>query len=206
MFRKAGAARWFSHVNAVNPPHEMKHWLTDRISLTAKLIGRSSTFRVHCLHQGRRLCLVDEYGAVGLKRQGIVTEREVLLRCDERAVVFAHTIMPLSATASDWPFFNTLGNKSLGTTLFGDPKVVRGSLQYAKLHAGHPLSRRAMDALGEKECVFPLYARRCLFRRKRGQLLVTEVFFPGIQAIAASDALKASGGASHLATISKEYR
>lgn len=176
-------AHWFNHVNAVNPPGDFRHWLTDRTSLTVKLVRRSEHFRVQCLRQGRGISLADEYATVGLSQREIVQEREVLLRCDERPVVYAHTIVPLTANASDWPFFNTLGERSLGSTLFGDPAVRRGALQFASLQPEHPLIRRACDTLGSGQIAGSLYARRCLFRRKKGVLLVTEVFLPGIKAL-----------------------
>ncbi|HZW20098.1 MAG TPA: chorismate lyase [Noviherbaspirillum sp.] len=158
----------------------MRGWLTDTMSLTRKLMARSEHFRVRRLRQERGLCLTDEAEMVELRRRSHVQEREVLLQCDGRPVVFAHTIVPLSATTSDWPFFGTLGERSLGTTLFGDPKVLRGRLQYARLRAQHPLVERARAALGNDEFAAPLFARRCLYRRRNGVLLVTELFLPAI--------------------------
>lgn len=173
-------ARWVAHVNGVNAPPEMRGWLTDTASLTRKLTARSSQFRVRRLRQARALCLADECALVQLARRSHVQEREVLLLCDDLPMVYAHTIVPLSATAADWPFFGTLGERSLGTTLFGDPRVVRGALQYARLHARHPLARRACAALGGTTFSAPLFARRCLYQRNNGKLLVTEIFLPAL--------------------------
>lgn len=175
-----GHARWVWHVNGVNPTREMRGWLTDTMSLTKKLMARSEQFRVRRLRQERGMCLTDEAALVELPRRAHVQEREVLLQCDGRPVVFAHTIVPLSATTSDWPFFGTLGERSLGTTLFGDPRVIRGNLQYARLRAQHPLVERAQAALDSTEFTAPLFARRCLYRRRNGVLLVTELFLPAI--------------------------
>lgn len=177
--RAVSQAQWFSHVNGVNPSQVMRHWLTDTMSLTKKLIVRCEFFRVQRLAQRRALALADEAAAVALPRRMQVQEREVLLRCDEKAMVYAHTIVPLSATASDWPFFGRLGERSLGTTLFGDPRVWRGELEYARLHAQHPLAMRAAAALNTR-LHGPLLARRCLYKRGNGLLLVTEVFLPEI--------------------------
>lgn len=182
MSRSVGHAYWFSHVNGVNPVPAMRAWLTDTASLTLKLMANSGQFRVRRLRQERGLCLADEFEAVELPRRCCVQEREVLLQCDGRPTVFAHTIVPLSASASDWPFFGSLGERSLGTTLFGDPRVVRGAMQYARLQLQHPLVRRARAAVGAIR--HPLYARRCLYRRNRGVLLVTEVFLPAIAEVA----------------------
>ena len=173
-------ARWVGHVNGVNAPEALRGWLTDTMSLTMKLMQHSSRFRVSKLKQGRGFCLADEWAAVELPRRTHVQEREVLLMCNERPVVYAHTVVPLDATTSDWPFFGRLGERSLGTTLFGDPRVQRGQLQYARLHAQHPLARRALASVGSAAVGFPLFARRCLYKRRNGFLLVTELFLPSV--------------------------
>lgn len=181
-------ARWFRHVNAVNATAGLRGWLTGKGSLTQKLKAHGTAFRVDCLHQRTAICLPDEAAIIGLHRPGRVCEREVLLKCDERPVVFAHTVVPMTATAADWPLFSALGNRSLGTTLFGDPLVRRGQLEFARLGAGHPLMRRAALALGVSDMHQPLCARRCLYRRRGGLLLVTEVFLPAVLALAPNEA------------------
>ncbi|MES2316748.1 MAG: chorismate lyase [Pseudomonadota bacterium] len=172
-------ALWHAHVNALNPPEGMRAWLEAGGSLTARLTSHSEAFRVQRLHQRTALCLADEARAIGMARPGRVWEREVLLRCDGAPVVFAHTVVPMSATAADWPLFNALGERSLGSTLFYDPRVTRGELEFARIRAGHPLMQRARAALGGGAHTV-LYARRCLYRRHWGTLLVTEVFLPPV--------------------------
>lgn len=180
--RSLSQTKWFSHVNGVHPSPQMRGWLTDSMSLTKKLVARCERFRVQPLAQQHALALADEFAEVALPRRVQVHEREVFLRCDEKPVVYAHTIVPLSATASDWPFFGRLGERSLGTTLFGDPRVARGELQYARLHEQHPLALRAKAALNVG-LRGPLFARRCVYKRGNGLLLVTEVFLPEIKNI-----------------------
>lgn len=175
-------AAWRPHAAAVQAPPALRAWLTTGGSLTARLMAHSRAFRVQRLHQRLGLCLPDEARAVGLPRPGRVWEREVLLRCDGVPVVFAHTVVPLQATAADWPLFSALGERSLGSTLFYDPLVERGALEFARIRAGHPLMQRARAALGGMDGD-QLYARRCLYRRKRGSLLVTEVFLPSVLAL-----------------------
>ena len=180
MPRSHAYANWHDHANGVHPSAWMRDWLTDRASLTYKLMEHSQQFRVQRLHQRHALCLADEYAAIALPRRQRVQERDVLLRCDERPMVLGHTVLSLTATTSEWPFFSTLGERSLGTTLFGDPLVARGQLQYARLYQGHPLVRRMCAATGASGFPTPLFARRSTFRRKGGVMLVTEVFFPAI--------------------------
>lgn len=176
-------ARWHAHVGAIGAPAALRPWLLEAGSLTARLTAHSRAFRVQRLHQHTALCLPDEARAIGMQRPGRVWEREVLLRCDEVPVVFAHTVVPMAATANDWPLFNALGERSLGSTLFYDPRVARGALEFARIRAGHPLMRRAQAALGGEHTI--LYARRCLYRRRQGTLLVTEVFLPSVLELAA---------------------
>ena len=179
-------ALWHRHVNALAAPAAMLPWLVAGGSLTARLMAHSAAFRVQRLHQRSAPCLADEAGAIGMVKVGRVWEREVMLRCDGQPVVFAHTVVPMAASAADWPMFSALGERSLGSTLFGDPRVRRGELEFARLRPGHPLARRARAALGDASLdanaadFFTFYARRCLYRRHLGTLLVTEVFLPAV--------------------------
>jgi chorismate lyase len=188
-------ARWFAHVNGVNPSREMRGWLVDTASLTMKLVACSDRFRVQRLSQQSEVCLADEFAEVALPCRRRVQAREVLLLCDGRPTVYAHTIVPLNATTSDWPFFGTLGERSLGSTLFGDPRVTRGSLQFARLRARHPLARRACAAIGADQTELPIFARRCLYQRRHGVLLVTELFLPAIADLRPANRDKMRSGA-----------
>jgi len=180
-------ANWHDHVNHVQPPREMRHWLTDRGSLTAKLIAHSDQFRVQRVFQQHDFCWVDEFRQIGLRKKCQVHAREVLLRCDDQPAVYAHTVLPLNSTAGEWPLFRTLGNKSLGSTLFGDPQVVRGAMQYARLQPNHPamqrahhLTRQNFGSETNSQFAHPLFARRSLFFRRGGVMLVTELFLPAV--------------------------
>jgi chorismate--pyruvate lyase len=177
-------AQWQIHANHVNAPEPLRHWLTDRGSLTAKLIAHCDRFRVQRIAQQTEVCWHDEYAAIGLPRPGKVHAREVLLRCDEQPTVYAHTVMPLTADASQWPLFRSLGNRSLGSTLFSDPLVLRGPMQFARLHGNHPAMQRARTLTGQQigQACFDtaLFARRSLFWRHGGVMLVTELFLPNV--------------------------
>lgn len=157
-------------------------WLTHTGSLTQRLIDRLGDFHVQRLHQHRARCLADEAQAVGLVYPQQVMERDVLLYCHDRAVVYAHTVLPLDANAGQWPLFSGLGNRSLGTMLFQDPLVRRGSLHFARLRPDHPLMQRVHRQSLHLPPTLSLMARRSLFTRRGSSLLVTEVFLPALAA------------------------
>lgn len=177
------AATWYDNVNAVQTTALMAGWLSNRDSLTARLVARCNKFRVQRLSQHKAVCLQDEYAAIGLPRAMKVHEREVFLRCDGEAMVYGHTIVPLTATANEWPLFHALGEKSLGSTLFNDPLVRRGDLSYARLRRSHPLIQRIVARQPDLATADSMLARRSLFWRKGGCLQVTEVFLPGIEGL-----------------------
>jgi chorismate--pyruvate lyase len=173
-------AQWQRNPDFVHAGTRMRDWLSSAGSLSARLISHSRSFRVQRLHQRRAVCLADEAAAIGLARARRVWEREVLLHCDGKPVLFAHTVMAAKATAHDWPLFSALGERSLGTILFYDPLVERGQLVFARIRAGHPLMRRTRAALQGDLDATELFARRCVYRRHQGLLLVTEVFLPTV--------------------------
>lgn len=171
-------AHWSPHL-PVDVDPSLRQWLTEAGSLTARLIAHSAQFRVRRIRQATGLVGRDEQRIMPLPRRVQVHQRDVVLECDGRPVVFAQSCVPLSATASDWPIFSRLGERSLGSILFGDPLVTRGSLQFARLSRRHPLFVQLEAALGAQQNL-TLFARRCLYQRKQGVLLVSEIFLPCI--------------------------
>ena len=173
--------RWLQHVAATCAVPALRNWLVSPGSLTARLRAHCRQFDVRLLRQGHAVCLPDQARLIGLARPVRVIEREVLLCCDGTPVVYAQTVAPASA---DWPFLRALGTQSLGSMLFCDPRIQRGALQHARLDARHPLVRRALAALPAQEGGAVRHARRCLYRRRQGLLLVTEIFLPAIAHLA----------------------
>lgn len=175
-------ARWHKHINHVRAPLSVRHWLTESGSLTEKLIAHSNTFCVQRIYQRADFCWADEFAEIGLGNIAKVYVREVLLHCDGIPAVYAHTVLPLNSNSQQWPRFKKLGEKSLGGTLFSDPKVQRGALQFARLQPNHPAVMRA-NLLTKNSLIQPLFARRSLFSRCGGVMLVTELFLPAITSL-----------------------
>lgn len=175
--------RWLQHVAVTGAVPALRNWLVSPGSLTTRLRAHCQQFDVRLLRQGHGVCLSDQARLIGLARPVQVIEREVLLCCDGNPVVYAQTVVPASSAAA-WPFFHALGAHSLGLALFRDPRILRGALQHARLDGRHPLTRRTLAALPAQEGGAVSHARRCLYRRRQGLLLVTEIFLPAIAHLA----------------------
>lgn len=173
-------AKWHHHVNAINPPEALRDWLAHKGSLTASLQKHCQDFQVRRIKQHQEVCLKDDIRPMGLYRPSKMPVREVLLYCDDQPVIFAHTVILARAAALSWPMFKTLGNSSLGTHLFSDAKIVKNKPQYAQIKHSHLLAKRICAELPEQREVPAFCARRCLYRRNRGAMLVTEIFLPEI--------------------------
>ena len=154
----------------------LRSWLSEPESLTARCQRACPDFRVRLLRYGKGRALADE-SAGGEVGRGLAWVREVVLECDGRPVIFAHTTLSTAAQGRLSRWMAGLGNRSLGSLLFSYPGFRRGAIEFLRLDARHPLYRRAaaLGAVGET-----LWARRSLHRLGRQQALVTEVFLPGI--------------------------
>ena len=124
----------------------------------------------------------DESTALQLRADELAYVREVVLNCDGQAVVFAHSVVAASSLRGSWAAVTRLGSRPLGETLFSNPKVVRGSLQYRRIDERHALARQA-QAAGIAVAGNSMWARRSLFTLHGLPLMVTEVFLPAVMAV-----------------------
>jgi chorismate--pyruvate lyase len=152
----------------------LRHWLIDNGSLTARLKARYPDFAVQPVLLRNAKALTDECRQVGLKSYQHALIREVLLMGNQQAVVFAHSVLPHASLRGAWRGFSRLGNKPLGAALFANPKVKRTPLEYKKLPRQHPISIRVAGHVPHVSKT--LWARRSVFRLNCARILVTEVF------------------------------
>jgi len=117
--------------------------------------------------------------ALRLRAGQLAYVREVVLHCDGKPVVFAHSVVPVTSLCGPWAAVTRLGSRPLGEALFNNPCVIRGGLQYRRIPARHPLARQAARA-GISISGKPVWARRSLFTLRGHSLMVTEVFLPSI--------------------------
>lgn len=157
-------------------PDPLHPWLTDPGSLTARIAARCKRVSVRVLAQHMATPHADEATILGTRRGERVWLREVLLLADGRPVVYARSLMPRER---GWRLFGTIGSRPLGHALFADPRVSRGHLTARRLDMRDRRYHRAV-AVAEAAQGTALWARRSLFTRNAGRLLVCEVFLASI--------------------------
>jgi chorismate lyase len=155
-------------------PHPLHAWLTSRGSLTARIKMSVSNFNLVRLKQSAQLPNIDERRELGLRRGELAMVREVLLRDDERVLVFAHSVVARRELHGAWRGLSRLGSRPLAEMLFNDPTVVRLAVEYRKIDSRHPLYRRAQRVA--PVAAADVWARRSVFLKRGRPLLVTEVF------------------------------
>ncbi|MBU3694808.1 MAG: chorismate lyase [Rhodocyclaceae bacterium] len=160
-------------------PAGLVPWLTDHDSLTAAVRVRCGDFRVEVLRQGLDRALPDEAALLGVRPGTRVWVREVALMADGVPWVWARSVARRSDLRTAWRDLAGLGNRSLGAALFADPLVGRGKLLVRPLSRRDPRGRAALLRFGAPPAA-TLWARRSLFCRGQGHILVTEVFEPGV--------------------------
>ena len=174
---ESAAQGWLAHPLCL--PREYRGWLVDQGSLTSRLRQRCRDFSVRPLRVGFARPNRDESAALQLRDDELAYVREVVLNCNDQAVVFAHSVVAAGSLRGPWAAVTRLGSRPLGEALFSNPLVARGSLQYRRIGARHALARQAARA-GLAAARAPLWARRSLFILRGHPLMVTEVFLPAI--------------------------
>ena len=151
-------------------------WLSDHASLTARL-RRLGRVAVVVLREGVGAPLADECAALGVAAGAPLWCREVLLRVDGVACVYARSVTPIGVSRSAWRAIRSLGTRPLAELLYASADVSRSGLASQVVTPGHPLYRR-MRARGSGRLPHAVLARRSVFRRHAAPLLVTECLLP----------------------------
>jgi len=148
-----------------------RRWLLDDGSLTARLVALDAgAFSVRRLYQGWQVPLPSEQRLLQVPARQRALVREVLLRLDGQAVVFARSVFPISSLNGELAHLRKLQHRSLGAILFRYPGMQRSPFELARL-SGHS----AYMAPWVRQEV-PAWARRSCFDIRGKRLLVSEVF------------------------------
>ena len=171
--RIANEPRWrpVGHFTSSSLAPSLRSWLTDDGSLTARLMSSGhGEFSVQRLYQGWDVPLPSERVLLELPARQLAMVREVALKLDGDAVVFARSIFPVSSLAGSLGHLRRLQNKSLGAILFKHPGMHRHPFELA-LMAGD------CDYLPENlRQAEPAWGRRSRFEIAGKRLMVSEVF------------------------------
>ncbi len=169
-------AFWLRHLPEDAGPY--RPWLINRGSLTRHIESRCHTYAVKNVQQRYDKANLDEIFSMGLHTDAMVVLREVNLFCGDLPLVFAHSVLPLRSLQGEWHSLRKLGTKPLGRALFANPRIKRTPLEYKKLGSHHALYKRACRILDHNPD--HLWARRSIFSLQQKNIMVTEVFLPGI--------------------------
>ncbi len=160
-------------------PSEIRNWLLDPASLTGRLRAVcAGRFNVEVLAQRwslPRSCEALELG-VPPGRYGLV--RQVYLRCDRQAWVFARTIIPAATLRGPERRLAHLKARPLGGVLFTNSTLKRVRVTIERLVPGDSLYATATRGTGYSPQV--IWGRRSLFLINGKVLMVSEYFLPGI--------------------------
>jgi len=162
-------------VSHVHIPEEIKHWLYDANSLTARLKQHCQKFRVEVLGQKIELCALHEVTPDICAHQEVLV-REVLLFCDDKPQVFARSLLPLSSLTGNEKQLATLGNQSLGQVLFNHPNLQRKCIEVSCFDESSPIIKlvKHLNLPMDTE----MWGRRSTFFLDDKPLIVAEVFLP----------------------------
>lgn len=181
----ARAPRWHraTRLHRARIPAEQRAWLLAEGSLTNHLRGICpGRFGLEVLREGRHSAQPDEARALRMAQGKPALVREVALRCDERALVVARTVIPAATLRGKRQRLARMGSQPLGALLFSDRTARRGPLQLAHL------TLRQAGIARPPAVNAPVWGRRAVFHLGGAPLLVNEFFLPDLFALALSRA------------------
>jgi len=154
----------------------LKRWLFDTGSLTSRLINHChGSFSVKVLDIRRATPTPDEIAALGMRPRSHALIREVHLCCNNKPLVYARTIIPVSSLRGPLRGLALLGSKPLGVVLFSDKLMHRKPMEITSLKPGHKYY--AWTKSVETKAI---WGRRSVFNLKQQELLVSEFFLPAL--------------------------
>jgi len=129
--------QWLPRAALAEAP--LRGWLIDTGSLTARIRARCDAFSVEVLGQRRARAHVDEAHLIGVAGAERAIVREVVLRCRDTPLVYAHSVLAQRHVRGPWRLVCGLGARPLGAVLFADRTIERRPLAYRRLGVHHPL-------------------------------------------------------------------
>ena len=154
---------------------ELTSWLTERGSITQRLIQNCADFNVRLLDQSWQRPTLTEAQALPMPPHQLALVRQVLLCCGDTPWLYARTVIPVSSFKGRNRRLLYLRNKPLGAALFQDRTLQRQPLQtvYLSTH-DQPLMLEQVPDLKDGK----LIGRQSVFVLHGRPLQVSEYFLP----------------------------
>lgn len=162
---------WVSSPQQLTLTDTQADWLLYEGSLTARLKRIGKQFSVQLLGQAQHPPHAEERRRVAHERPVVV--REVLLYCNHQPWVFARSLFSPRAENANTLNLKTLGEQSLGESLFGRDDLHSSAIEVADVGLTHPVAKWNRRWFHTER---PLLGRRRMFSTQGEQLLVSEVF------------------------------
>ena len=168
------SADWQSTSQVIGLSSVEQEWLFEPHSLTAKLKNQSQRFAVKVLSE-QKVALSQSQQTLLNNQVSKVLNREVLLLCNDKPMVYAQSWLPIINNNTDNQLHN-MGERPLGDVIFQDSALTRADIEIARFDDNHPLQSLVREL---NLPVHSLLGRRSVFSLHDYQFLVCEVFLPG---------------------------
>lgn len=167
------AAHWQPASAYPHLTQQQQGWLLEAGSLTAKLKRHCQHFSVKVLNEAP-FDLTKEQQALLNTPLSQALNREVLLLCDDKPMVYAQSWLPADDTLKKQQLLS-MGTRPLGDVIFQDPSLSRTEIEVAQFSEQHTI-QTLLAVLGKESK--PLWGRRSVFSLSNAHFLVAEVFLP----------------------------
>jgi chorismate lyase len=148
---------------AQTPSPLLTTWLLCASSFMQRLKNHGiANARIQVLRENWCMPALDECLKLNIPSRRFALVREVLIDSDEGQWMYARTVIPQTTLTGKERRLRLLKNRSLGSVLFKDPSMVRSPFEFTRVDG-------------------KLWARRSEFHLGNKPLLLTEIFFPGIE-------------------------
>ncbi|WP_040362569.1 chorismate--pyruvate lyase family protein [Congregibacter litoralis] len=169
--RSASAPRWRREEQIPGPLlAPVRSWLLDDGSLTQHLLNTGRAFSLERWRQCWEAPRPDERRLLAMAHRELAMVRQIVMRLDGEAVVYARSVFPASTLDGPLLRLRRLQNKSLGSFLFSRPDMRRSPFQVAFLRGDDAY---LPDQLHQND---KAWARRSCFQVAGKPMLVSEVF------------------------------
>lgn len=148
-------------------PAALKPWLKDSASFMERARAHSLDPQIQVLRQSWGYPSEDERQYLQLPLRQYVFSREVLIHHQTLPLLYAKALIPRTTLKGQGRQLQFLGNQALGSFLFAQPDLERSSFEFK-------------DYSLPDYSPTPCWGRQSAFYFQNKQLLLTEVFLPGL--------------------------